>query len=122
MSGIEITVVLFGLFLGYWIVSKFITDQPTNSPSSESKQPDQEPEKKTSTKNEPSPEAWHETLNVSPQATVEEIRRTYKVLMSQYHPDKVASLGDELKALAERKSKEITSAYRNALQVRGVDA
>lgn len=122
MSGVEITVVLFGLFLGYWIVSKFITDKPTNPPSSEPKQPDQEPEKKTSTQNERSPDAWHTTLNVSPHATVEEIRRAYKVLMSQYHPDKVASLGDELKALAERKSKEITSAYRNAMQVRGVDA
>jgi len=121
MSGIEITVVLFGLFLGYWLVSKFITDRPKNSPSSEPKQPAQETEKKTSTQNEPSPEAWHKTLNVSQQATVEEIRRAYKVLMSQYHPDKVASLGDELKALAERKSKEITSAYRNAMQLRGVD-
>ncbi len=121
MSGIEITVVLFGLFLGYWLVSKFITDRPKNPPSSEPKQPEQEPEKKTSTQNEPSLEAWHETLNVSQQATVEEIRRAYKVLMSQYHPDKVASLGDELKALAERKSKEITSAYRNAMQLRGVD-
>lgn len=121
MSGIEITVVLFGLFLGYWIVSRFITDKSKNPPSSEPKQPEQEPEKKASTQNEPPPDAWHITLNVSPHATVEEIRRAYKVLMSQYHPDKVASLGDELKALAERKSKEITSSYRNAMQVRGVD-
>jgi DnaJ like chaperone protein len=62
---------------------------------------------------------WYETLNVPPHATVEDIRQAYKVLMHQYHPDKVASLGDELKALAERKSKEITNAYRQALQLRG---
>lgn len=122
MSGIEITVVLFGLFLGYWLVSKFIIDKPKNKSSSEPKQPEQEPEQKASTQTEPSPEAWHETLNVSPNASSEDIRRAYKVLMSQYHPDKVASLGEELKALAEKKSKEITSAYRNAMQLRGVDA
>jgi len=49
----------------------------------------------------------------------EEIRRAYRVLMSQYHPDKVAALGDELKEVAERKSKEITLAYREAMQARG---
>lgn len=119
MSGIEITVVLFGLFLGYWIVSNFIRDKPKNPTSSEPEQPEQE--KNSSTQNEASPVAWHETLNVSPQATIEEIRRAYKVLMSQYHPDKVASLGEELKALAEKKSKEITSAYRKAMQQYGAD-
>jgi DnaJ-domain-containing protein 1 len=31
--------------------------------------------------------------------------------MTEYHPDKVASLGPELRALAEKKSKEINAAY-----------
>lgn len=50
---------------------------------------------------------------------MDEIRRSYKTLMSQYHPDKVAELGDELKRLAERKSKEINSAYQQALSQQG---
>jgi DnaJ-domain-containing protein 1 len=39
--------------------------------------------------------------------------------MSQYHPDKVASLGRELRELAESKSKEISVAYQEALVARG---
>lgn len=31
--------------------------------------------------------------------------------MQSYHPDKVASLGDELKELAEKKTKDINEAY-----------
>ena len=40
--------------------------------------------------------------------------------MGQYHPDKVAGLGVELRALAERKSKEISGAYRQAMREHGV--
>jgi DnaJ like chaperone protein len=58
-------------------------------------------------------------LGVDPNASVEEIRQAYRLLISQYHPDRVATLGDELKALAERKSKDITRAYREAMNVRG---
>lgn len=35
--------------------------------------------------------------------------------MSQYHPDKVASLGPELRDLCERKTKEINTAYDQAI-------
>lgn len=35
--------------------------------------------------------------------------------MSQYHPDKVASLGPELRDLCERKTKEINTAYDQAM-------
>ena len=116
MSEIEITVILFGLFLGYWVVAKFIGVTPKKV-----EQAPPEPESQYESTKEQEPQSWHEILNVSPHAPIDEIRRAYKALMSQYHPDKVASLGEELKALAEKKSKEITSAYRNAMQQRGVD-
>lgn len=35
--------------------------------------------------------------------------------------DKVSGLGAELKELAERKSKDISSAYRQAMRLRGMD-
>ena len=38
----------------------------------------------------------------------------YHLKIREYHPDKVASLGKELKELAEFKSKEINSAYEYA--------
>jgi DnaJ-domain-containing protein 1 len=39
------------------------------------------------------------------------IRRAYRQRMKEYHPDKVAGLGAELRELAERKAKEINMAF-----------
>jgi DnaJ like chaperone protein len=116
MSATEIAVIIFGLYIGYWIVSKLFSEKKQR-PNEESSQQDSKKEAKTNP-NEQSPE-WHEILNVPTTATTEEIRRAYKLLMHQYHPDKVDSLGSELKALAERKSKEINFAYQKAMQLRG---
>jgi hypothetical protein len=63
--------------------------------------------------------SWYNILGVDPNSSTEEIRRTYKSLMSQYHPDKVASLGEELRVLAEKKAKEINAAYKEAMYLRG---
>ncbi|MHC1769408.1 MAG: DnaJ family molecular chaperone [Verrucomicrobiia bacterium] len=38
--------------------------------------------------------------------------------MRQYHPDNVASLGPELRELAERKAKQINEAFRTLAQQR----
>ncbi|SRR5258706_9637049 len=65
--------------------------------------------------------SWSVVLGVAPSATEAEIRAAYRRLMSQYHPDKVAALGSELRELAERKSKEIGTAYATALRARGVE-
>jgi DnaJ like chaperone protein len=50
---------------------------------------------------------------------MEEIQAAYKSLIRQYHPDKVASLGEELRNLAEQKSKAINVAYKEAQETRG---
>ena len=60
-------------------------------------------------------ESWYAVLKVAPSASVDEIRRAYKLQISQYHPDKVATLGAELRELAERKTKDITEAYRQGM-------
>ena len=39
------------------------------------------------------------------------IKKAYRKLSMQYHPDKVAHLGDEFKGVAEEKMKEINAAY-----------
>ena len=41
----------------------------------------------------------------------EEIKRAYRKLSMQYHPDKVAHLGAEFQKVAEEKMKEINAAY-----------
>ncbi|MEO8005035.1 MAG: J domain-containing protein [Betaproteobacteria bacterium] len=116
MSTIEILISVGGVFFGYWIVSKLIVDKPKprSTPDATSESPTGEIPPPVV--HEP---AWNEILNVSPDASTAEIKRAYRMLVSQYHPDKVATLGDELKAVAERKSAEINVAYAEAMRIRG---
>lgn len=51
-------------------------------------------------------------LGVEAGATRLQIRQAYKEKMSQYHPDKVSQLGEEIRDLADRMSKQINKAYR----------
>ncbi len=50
-------------------------------------------------------------MGVSRDASAQEIKAAYRKLVSLYHPDKVAQLGPELKALAAEKTKQINLAY-----------
>jgi DnaJ like chaperone protein len=50
-------------------------------------------------------------LGVGPDADQTEIRQAYRRLAAQYHPDKVAHLGVDLRHLAEQKFKSIQAAY-----------
>lgn len=59
--------------------------------------------------------SWYEILEIKPDASKEEIKFAYRKLMNEYHPDKVACLGKELRDLAERKAKEISEAYEMAI-------
>jgi DnaJ like chaperone protein len=67
----------------------------------------------------PQPEHWSTVLGVSPTAPMDEVRQAYRRKMSQYHPDKVATLGEELQALALAKTQAIEAAYRQVLAARG---
>jgi DnaJ-domain-containing protein 1 len=112
MTFTEIAVVVFGLFAGYWVVSKlFFRTRP----------PDAVPRPMPPTNSEPPSAAWHEILQVPADAPAEAIRDAYKRMISKYHPDKVESLGEELKVLAAAKSSDITSAYREGMTARGVN-
>lgn len=61
----------------------------------------------------PEPDPWA-VLGVAPTASPGEIARTFRARMAAYHPDKVATMGPEIRALAEEKSKAITLAYADA--------
>jgi hypothetical protein len=107
MTLTEIAVILFGLFAGYWVVSKLVFGSPkaatqTPPPATDNTLP-----------------RWNDILQIAPSANAIEIRDAYKRLISKYHPDKVDSLGQELKDLAERKSQEITAAYQEGMRERG---
>ena len=107
----EGAVILFGLFAGYWVVGKLFFGSP----------PAKDAPKPAGTAEAGAEPGWHEILGLSPEATADQIREAYKHLISKYHPDKVDALGQELRDLAERKTQEITAAYRRAMRSRGVD-
>ena len=52
-------------------------------------------------------------LGVTPESSGAEIKRAYRKLISQNHPDKLASRGlpESMRAVAEERSREINSAY-----------
>lgn len=54
-------------------------------------------------------------LGVSASATIEEIRRAYKTLIKQNHPDRVHYMSPALRKFAETQTKMINIAYQRAL-------
>ena len=54
----------------------------------------------------------YEILGIAPSASREAIQAAYKARMNEYHPDKVAHLGEDLQKLAHRKALEIQQAYQ----------
>ena len=61
---------------------------------------------------------WHKVLDVNPNASMHEIKIAYKKKISMYDPDKVSGLGPEFNEIAQRRSKEINTAYDEALKLK----
>ena len=61
-------------------------------------------------------------LGVSPDAAPSEIKRAYRKLISQNHPDKLAARGlpESMRAVAEERSREINAAYDLIKSARGM--
>ena len=53
----------------------------------------------------------HIVLGVTPQATQEEIRAAYQRLVHENHPDRVATMSEEIRALALTRTQQINRAY-----------
>ncbi len=60
---------------------------------------------------ESSPDPY-QVLGITSSASTKAIHAAYKARMSEYHPDKVAHLGEDLQKLAHRKALEIQHAYQ----------
>ena len=101
------------LLLAYWFVKRVLPGGYRQTGSYHSNRPGQE---------ESGPGAGagagagagkdpYEILDVSRNATPEEIKSAYRKKAQRYHPDRVAHLGDEFQQLAKQKFQEIQEAY-----------
>lgn len=62
----------------------------------------------------------YKVLGISPDATDEEVRKAYRDLVKQNHPDRVATLGEDIKVAAQRKMQEINEAKEKIFKERGM--
>lgn len=65
-------------------------------------------------------EAAYKVLEISPNATDDEVRKAYKKLALKHHPDRVATLGEDVKRAAEKKFQEINAAKDLIYKARGM--
>lgn len=61
----------------------------------------------------------YKVLEIEPTATPEEIKKAYRQMAIKYHPDKVASMGEEFQKGAKEKFQKIQEAYDNIKKSRG---
>ena len=62
----------------------------------------------------------YQVLGVSPKATDEELKKAYRRLALEHHPDRVAKLGDDVRQAAEKKFQEINAAKERIWKARGL--
>ena len=59
-------------------------------------------------------------LEISPNATNDEVKNAYRRMAMKYHPDKVATLGPDVQKAAEEKFRKIQEAYETIKKQRGM--
>lgn len=62
----------------------------------------------------------YDVLEIKPDATHEEIKKAYRTMAMKFHPDKVQSLGEEIKQKATEKFRSINEAYNYIKDIRGI--
>jgi DnaJ like chaperone protein len=123
MTAVDIVVIVAGLFFGYRLVSNYLSPNTSreqarpdaNRPRTDAPRQQWEQHWEPVVPNAP---AWFDVLGVSETADLAQIEYAYRVKISQYHPDKMAQMGEDVRQLAEAKSKDINAAYETAVRLR----
>lgn len=63
----------------------------------------------------------YKALEIEPTATDEEIKKAYRRMAMKYHPDKVHTLGEDVKKSATEKFRAINEAYESLKKNRGIN-
>lgn len=64
--------------------------------------------------------AAYKVLGISEKATDEEVKTAYRQMALKHHPDRVSTLGEDVKRAAEKKFKEINDAKEKIYKARGL--
>jgi DnaJ like chaperone protein len=62
----------------------------------------------------------YDVLEITKEATDEEVKRAYRDMAKKHHPDKVSSLGEDVKRAATEKFQKISAAYEEIKKQRGI--
>lgn len=63
----------------------------------------------------------YKILEITPDASDDEVKKAYRRMALKYHPDKVSHLGEEVQKAANEKFKELNNAYETIKKERGMN-
>ncbi len=63
----------------------------------------------------------YKILEITPDATDEEVKKAYRKMAVKYHPDKVSHLGTDIQKSAKEKFQEVNAAYEEIKKQRGMN-
>jgi DnaJ like chaperone protein len=65
-------------------------------------------------------EGAYQILEISPEASDEEVQKAYRRMAVKYHPDKVGHLGEDVQRAAKEKFQRLNQAYQDIKKQRGM--
>lgn len=66
------------------------------------------------------PQSDYIILEITENATDDEVKKAYRKMAVKYHPDKVQSMGEEHQKAAKEKFQQVQAAYDNIKKSRGM--